>query len=51
MKRFIEGENRFQSTLFPESLDDYIAKDNAVRNRFNPIQQDPTAMKSWGYLG
>jgi len=31
MKRFIEGENRFQSTLFPESLDDYIAEDNPVR--------------------
>jgi len=31
MKRFIEGENRFQSTLFPESLDDYIADDNPVR--------------------
>jgi hypothetical protein len=23
MKRYVEGENRFQSTLFPESLDDY----------------------------
>jgi transposase len=31
MKRFIEGENRFQSTLFPESLEDYIAADNAIR--------------------
>jgi len=31
MKRFIEGENRSQSTLFPESLDDYISDDNAVR--------------------
>jgi len=31
MKRFIEGEIRFQSTLFPERLDDYIAEDNAVR--------------------
>ena len=31
MKRFIEGENRSQSTLFPESLADYIAEDNAVR--------------------
>jgi transposase len=31
MKRFIEGENRFQSTLFPESLDDYIAEDNSIR--------------------
>ena len=31
MKRFIEGENRFQSTLFPESLEEYIAEDNAIR--------------------
>ena len=31
MKRFIEGEVRSQSTLFPESLDDYIADDNPVR--------------------
>jgi len=31
MKRFIEGENRYQSTLFPESLEDYIAEDNAIR--------------------
>jgi len=31
MKRFIEGANRSQTTLFPESLDDYIAEDNAIR--------------------
>ena len=31
MKRFIEGEHRHQSTLLPEILDDYIAKDNPVR--------------------
>ena len=31
MKRFIEGENRFQCTLFPESLEDYIAEDNSIR--------------------
>lgn len=31
MKRFVQGENRSQSTLFPESLDDYIAEDNPVR--------------------
>jgi transposase len=31
MKRFIEGEDRSQSTLFPEHLDDYIAQDNPVR--------------------
>jgi transposase len=31
MKRFIEGEDRNQSLLFPEALDDYIAEDNPVR--------------------
>jgi len=31
MKRFIQSEDRSQSTLFPECLDDYIADDNAVR--------------------
>ena len=31
MKRYIEGEERSQATLFPESLDDYIMEDNPVR--------------------
>ena len=31
MKRFVEGQDRSQSTLFPESLEDYIAEDNPVR--------------------
>jgi transposase len=31
MSRFIEGEDRSQATLFPESLDEYIAEDSAVR--------------------
>lgn len=31
MKRFIEGVSRTQSTMFPESLEDYIAEDNSVR--------------------
>jgi len=31
MKRFVEGESRTQSTLFPETLDDYVAEDNQVR--------------------
>ena len=31
MKRFIEGECRTQSTLFPESLGDYVADTNPVR--------------------
>lgn len=31
MKRFIEGESRTQSVLFPERLDDWIGEDNPVR--------------------
>jgi hypothetical protein len=31
MKRFVEGTDRGQSTLFPESLEDWIGEDNAVR--------------------
>jgi transposase len=31
MKRFVEGVDRSQSTLFPERLDDWVDEDNAVR--------------------
>jgi hypothetical protein len=31
VKRFIEGEPRSQSVLFPERLDDWVAEDNPVR--------------------
>jgi len=31
MKRCIDGESRSQSTLFPETLDEYIAAHSAVR--------------------
>lgn len=31
MSGFIEGENRYQATLFPERLDDFIDEDSAVR--------------------
>ncbi|HKW84506.1 MAG TPA: IS1182 family transposase [Burkholderiaceae bacterium] len=31
MGRFIEGEDRWQVSLMPECLDDYIAQDNPVR--------------------
>src|SRR5678815_164676 len=31
MKRFVEGVDRGQSTLFPECLDDFIGEDNPVR--------------------
>jgi transposase len=31
MKRFVEGTDRTQTTLLPESLEDYVAEDNPVR--------------------
>ena len=31
MKRFVDGEDRSQATLFPERLEDYICEDNPVR--------------------
>ena len=31
MKRFVEGADRGQSTLFPECLEDWIEEDNPVR--------------------
>ena len=31
MKRFVEGQDRTQSTLFPECLEDWIGEDNPVR--------------------
>jgi len=31
MTRFVEGLDRGQSTLFPETLEDFVAEDNAVR--------------------
>ena len=31
MKRYVEGEDRSRSMLFPERLDDYVGEDNPVR--------------------
>ena len=31
MGRFVEGEDRLQSLLLPETLDDYVTEDNPVR--------------------
>ncbi len=31
MKRFVAGESRSQTTLFPELLDDFVTEDNPVR--------------------
>jgi len=29
--RHIQGESRFQTTLFPDRLEDYVSEDNPVR--------------------
>lgn len=31
MSHHIKGQGRYQVTLFPEALDDYVAEDNPVR--------------------
>src|SRR3981189_1086749 len=31
MTRFVVGDDRSQSTLFPERLDDYLGEDNPIR--------------------
>ncbi len=31
MKRFVQGDNRTQSFLLPEALDDYVTDTNPVR--------------------
>jgi transposase len=49
MKRFIEGGDRSQSTLFPEHLDDYIAEDNPVR--VIDVFVDELDLKGLGFEG
>jgi hypothetical protein len=31
MRRFIDGEDRMQQTLLPNSLEDYVSEENPVR--------------------
>ena len=49
MKRFIEGESRSQSTLFPELLDDYVCEDNPVR--VIDVFVDELDLESLGFAG
>ncbi len=37
MKRFVEREDRSQSTLFPERLDDGVGEDNPARSLSMPV--------------
>ena len=49
MRRFVEGVDRSQSTLFPDNLDDYIAEDNPVR--VVDVFVDELDLKQLGFEG
>ena len=49
MKRYVAGEDRSQSVLFPEKLDDYIGEDNPVR--VIDIFVDELDLKKLGFAG
>ena len=49
MKRYVEGQDRSQATLFPESLDKYIAEDNPVR--VVDVFVDELDLKELGFEG
>jgi hypothetical protein len=51
MKRFIEGHDRSQSTLFPERLEDRIGGDNPVRVIWPaPIKWSSLQVRVWRWL-
>jgi hypothetical protein len=41
MGRLVEGEDRSQSTLLPERLDDYVTQENPVRVVDGSRRTDP----------
>jgi transposase len=49
MKRYVVGQDRSQSTLFPEVLDEYIAEDNPVR--VVDVFVDELDLGDWGFEG
>src|SRR4029077_10281518 len=49
MKRYVVGQDRSQSTLFPEVLDDYLAEDNPVR--VVDVFVDELDLKDLGFEG
>src|ERR1700726_4225759 len=49
MKRYVVGQDRSQSTLFPERLDDYIAEANPVR--VVDVLVDELDLKQLGFEG
>lgn len=50
MSRFIDGETRSQSTLFPERVDDHVGEDSAVRRYASPQTAFSQRFSSVGYM-
>ena len=48
MKRFVEGTDRGQSTLFPECLEDWIDENNPVR--VIDVLWTNSTSESWGLM-
>ena len=46
MKRFVEGEDRSQSALFPKRLDDYVSEDNPVRVDAHRLHIEPVSSQN-----
>jgi hypothetical protein len=54
MKHFVEGEERSQSTLFPERLDDYFGEDNRTEYRrrwWSAFALTAIGRKNWMFVG
>jgi transposase len=49
MKRFVEGQDRGQSTLFPDCLEDWIDEDNPVR--VTDVFVDGLGLADLGFVG
>jgi hypothetical protein len=47
MKRFVEGVDRGQSTLFPECLEDWITKTAGIRIRSTSRRKEPPNSAEW----
>ena len=45
---YIKGEDRYQITMFPESIDEYIAEDNPVR--LIEAYVEGLDLKSFGFI-
>src|ERR1700692_1492142 len=49
MHRFIDGEDRMQQTLLPNSLEDYVGEENPVR--VIEVFIEELDLAAWGFLG